>query len=538
MDDLQQALLAEFLAENAEALRHIETGLLQLERQPRQQAVLHEVFRAMHTVKGNCQMLGFAALQQVAHGAETVLEAVRDGRRQAETSLFSLLLEGVDLLRQGLAAIAGQGPEPDGQPWLQRLAQTETATSSTVCSGSPAPALPPVEPLEEGFVRLPVRQLDDFLNALSGISAELGLLRQRYAGSQAVLATALEETGERILRLQDEVLSCRLEPIGQIWQPYQRLVRDLALQTGKRVLLTLEGEQTRVDRAILMALKDPLGHLLRNAVDHGLETPAERQVSGKPVVGQLQLQAWHEQGQVVVELRDDGCGLDLAKIRATAQQRRLLEPEALARLDEAALQQLIFLPGFSTREVVSTLSGRGAGLDVVKTALEQVGGQVLVESQAGQGCCFRLLFPRTMALVATLLVRVASTLYALPQAQVVEVLSLDGPQARRQWRSQLGRPALNYRQQCLELCSLAAGGGVAVPAEGRTELVVVQLGSERLAVQVDQVLGSEQLVIKPLHRLLWGITRLSGSAVLADGRIVFLLDLAVVRRQARAATTT
>ncbi|WP_282754356.1 chemotaxis protein CheA [Desulfuromonas thiophila] len=538
MDDLQQALLAEFLAENAEALRHIETGLLQLERQPRQQAVLHEVFRAMHTVKGNCQMLGFAALQQVAHGAETVLEAVRDGQRQAETSLFSLLLEGVDLLRQGLSAIAGQGPEPDGQPWLQRLAQTETAPSSAGCGGSPAPALAPAEPLEEGFVRLPVRQLDDFLNTLSGISAELGLLRQRCAGSQAVLATALEEAGERILRLQDEVLSCRLEPIGQIWQPYQRLVRDLALQTGKRVLLTLEGEQTRVDRAILMALKDPLGHLLRNAVDHGLETPAERQAAGKPVVGQLQLQAWHEQGQVVVELRDDGCGLDLAKIRATAQQRRLLEPEALARLDEAALQQLIFLPGFSTREVVSTLSGRGAGLDVVKTALEQVGGQVLVESQVGQGCCFRLLFPRTMALVATLLVRVASTLYALPQAQVVEVLSLDGPQARRQWRSQLGRPALDYRQQCLELCSLAAGGGVAVPAEGRTELVVVQLGSERLAVQVDQVLGSEQLVIKPLHRLLRGITRLSGSAVLADGRIVFLLDLAVVRRQARAAITT
>lgn len=564
--ELQQALLQEFIAESGDALQKIESGLLELEAHPATPELIQNVFRSMHTLKGNCLMLGFSHLEALTHAAENLLENLRNYQVNCCSHLLSLLLKVVDEVREAMAWIGQHGEEPqrdttalqeqlaracspgevadaasgDGKNVASHSGDGENSISADSAKIEHSGAH--TDALDEGFIRLPVKKLDQFLDVLAAMNAELGFWRTCIAGGatatvQTEVAAGLEDIGQQMSQLQDTILHYRLEPIGRIWRPYQRLVRDLAVATHKRVLLATTGEDTEVDRAVLMTIKDPLGHLLRNAIVHGLETPEQRQRAGKPAVGRLELSARQEYGQITLVVKDDGAGLDVDKILAEALARNVVSGSRLATLTKEEICQLIFAPGFSTNTSVDNISGRGTGLDVVKSALAAVGGSVQVRSELGQGCCFEMQMPQSMAMISTLLVEAQKSVLALPQAQVVEVIGLTAAEAGHCLTTEFGAPAFIFRGTCVPLYALHDIICARRPRRGASSeespthgfnIVVLQHGSRRLALRVDAVREAVDLVIKPLHRYLRDIAIVSGGAVLADGQVAFLLDMGEV----------
>ena len=558
VDISQQALLDEFVAENREALHQIEQGVLALEKNPGDRELLQLVFRSMHTIKGNCLMLGFAQLETLTHAAEDLLGGLREFRFELDVDKINILLQVVDQVKKALSVIVETGAEPvmDHKQLLNQLGRYREESSAADFSLSDT-SVPLVvaddiagdegdaddgetvmctDGVGEGFIRLPFKRIDDVLNALASTGAALGQWRNKLKDNNREVAQGLEDVGQQIVQLQDQVLRYRLEPIGHILQPYQRLVRDLAVATKKRVLLTLEGEDTEVDRAVLMTIKDPLGHLLRNAIDHGIEAPDVRQSMGKPAIASLKLRASQQHGRVLLEVEDDGCGLDVERIKQKALNNGLISKQQMISMDQDAIQQLIFVPGFSTNEQVNSISGRGTGLDVVKTALDQVGGELHITSEVGQGCCFRLSIPQTMAMVPILLLQSGKEHYALPQSQVIEVLGFSRRDIPATIRSSLGQPAIDYRDKLIPLVPLdwllqrshwspdeAKAWLLQLP---QLEVVLVHHNGKQLALQVDQVNQVASLVIKPLQHKLLQVPVLSGSALLAGGEVAFLLDIA------------
>lgn len=567
--EVQQALLQEFIAESGDALQEIETGLLELEASPATPELIQNVFRSMHTLKGNCLMLGFSRLEVLTHAAENLLENLRNYQIDCCSHVLSLLLKVVDEVRKSMAWIGRHGEELqrdttelqgqlalacrsgitvdldsddaalasmfalDGANSVSVGCKEGAGGAEIIASGAHADAL------DDGFIRLPVKKLDQFLDVLAAMNAELGFWHTRIAGAgatavQTEVASGLEDIGQQMSQLQDTILRYRLEPIGRIWRPYQRLVRDLAVTTHKRVLLVTTGEDTEVDRAVLMTIKDPLGHLLRNAIVHGIESPEQRQCAGKTVIGRLELSARQEYGQISLIVRDDGAGLDADKILAAAIARNVVPASRLEKLTEEDIYQLVFAPGFSTNTSVDNISGRGTGLDVVKSALAAVGGSVQVHSKLGQGCCFEMQIPQSMAMISTLLVEAQNSVLALPQAQVVEVIGLTASEAGRCLTTKFGAPAFIFRETCVPLYALhdilsvrrLNVGALDLAHTGHElNIVVLQHGARRMALRVDVVREAVDLVIKPLHRYLRDITIVSGGAVLADGKVAFLLDI-------------
>ncbi|MBA3534914.1 MAG: chemotaxis protein CheW, partial [Ardenticatenales bacterium] len=308
-------------------------------------------------------------------------------------------------------------------------------------------------------------------------------------------------------------------PIATLFEKVPRLVRDIARETGKEVQLEIEGQGTELDRSVIESIGDPLRHLLRNAVDHGLEQPEERLAAGKPARGQIWLRAASVNGQIVVTVADDGRGIDLGRIRQQAVRQGLLSEERAAQQDEGELLPLLFLPGFSTREAVTTLSGRGVGLDVVRTSIERLSGSVVVESVPGAGTTFRLTLPLTLAIVQTMLIEVAEGMYALPLASVQQSMAL----GQAEQETVHGKAVLHWRESVMPLVDLRRFFGG--PASGRGAVVVVRWGTLEVGLVVDRIVGQQETVVKPLSPLLGRVAGLSGSAILGDGRIALIVDI-------------
>ena len=486
--------------------------------------------------------------------AENLLERLRNFEVECSGEVLSLLLVVVDEVRKALGYIAQHGMEPelDNAALLQGLAKACSAESSMEVDGVQARDETETDPDDadehshadlsaENFIRLPVKKLDDFLDILAATSTDLGYWRTRLSGTGAhgmhsEVISGLEDVAQQMSLLQDSILQYRLEPIGRIWRPYQRLVRDLAVATEKRVLLVTTGEETEVDRSVLMTIKDPLGHLLRNAVVHGIETPQQRRDVGKAPVARLELSASQQYGQIILSVKDDGAGLDLDAIRATAVAKEIVSAARLEKMQDEDICQLIFMPGFSTSATVDNIAGRGTGLDVVRSVITAVGGSVQVHNQPGQGCCFEMHIPQSMALVSTLLVETGAFVIALPQSQVVEVVGLVSSQVQRYFKAHMGEPGFVFRGRCIPLYSLrdiatgalgSSGDALSrVPgSSGEINIVVLQFGRRCFAVSVDVVHEIADLVIKPLHRYLSHIPILSGGALLANGKVAFVLDV-------------
>jgi two-component system, chemotaxis family, sensor kinase CheA len=379
----------------------------------------------------------------------------------------------------------------------------------------------------------------DLLDSLMNLVGELVLVRNQLMRSSAESRDpALTRTTQRLnlitSELQEGIMKTRMQPIDQLWSKLPRVVRDLSQNMNKQIQLAMEGKETELDRSLLEAVKDPLTHLVRNAVDHGIETPEERRAAGKDPQGTLTLRAYHEGGHVTVEVADDGSGIDVDRVAQTGVNRGLVRPDQVAQMSPREIMMLVFQPGFSTAKQVTNVSGRGVGMDVVKTNIERIGGAVDVDSQPGLGTTWRLSIPLTLAIIQALTVECSQERYVIPQVAVHELVYIDGKATRIEYAS--GAPVYRLRGKLLPLVRLDQT--LNLPSEGRDEgvyMLVLQADGRRFGLVVDMVLNTEEVVVKALNARFKDIGLYAGATILGDGKVALILDVASLARRSHLA---
>jgi len=385
----------------------------------------------------------------------------------------------------------------------------------------------------DSTLRVEVANLDRLMN----LAGELVLVRNQLLQ----FATRIEDsTFNPILQrlnlitteLQEGVMKTRMQPIGNLWNKFPRIVRDLAMAFGKQVRLEMDGKETELDKTLLEAIKDPLTHIVRNSVDHGVEGPEERMAAGKPAEGVIHLRAFHEGGQVNIEIRDDGAGVDAEAIRRKAVERKLVSAEAAAAMSDRELMNLIFLPGFSTARQVTNVSGRGVGMDVVKTNIRRIGGIVDMQSERGKGSVLKIKIPLTLAIIPALVVKVEGERFAVPQVSLLELVRLEGEQARTGIEHIHGAPVYRLRGHLLPLVSLRAQLGYAPAADtDKVNIVVLQADGRPFGLVVDEITDTEEIVVKPLWSQLKQIRLFAGATIMGDGSVALILDVLGLAQQ-------
>jgi two-component system chemotaxis sensor kinase CheA len=545
MDEIEidrEALLQTFLAEAEETFVHMERSLVLLEARPGDDQLLHALFRDAHTVKGAAGLVGFDAVRDLAHDLEDVLERLRNRSLSVGDGLVTLLLLSVDVLRGAVAHAAAGSTEPSEAvlAFRRRLADAAAGPDS---GGKGAPPPPPgaggepqgdrdaPTPQPAGgarSLRVDVTKLDRMLD-LSGEIAiargRLGEMLERGVATHADILEAHRETDRLYLDLQELIMKARMVPIGPSFHQHLRTVRDVATAHGKQVRLVVEGEEVEVDTAVVEYVRDPLTHMVRNAVDHGIEAPAVRTAAGKEPIGKVLLRAFHEAGSMVIQVIDDGAGLDRARIAEKAVAMGLAADAA--RLSEEDLAGLVFEPGFSTAEKVTELSGRGVGMDVVRRNVEALRGSVAIESTPGRGTAVTIRVPLTLAIIQGFKVAIGDEVYILPLDAVVECLEL--PASETAAATTCG--IINLRDRPLPYLRLRDHFGLGGKAPQRENVVVVQHGNQSAGVVVDALHGESSTVIKPLGSMFKGIPGVAGSSILGNGRVALILDVAGLLRE-------
>ncbi|MFL5351029.1 chemotaxis protein CheA [Archangium sp.] len=526
----RERLLATFAEESGELLTEMEEALVSLEEHPDEER-LRSIFRGAHTVKGAAAALGFSGMTDVSHVLEDVLETLLERRLPVSDEHVTLLLATVDRLRELLdAVLAGEErPAQEETELVGRLRACSEALRQQEARRAVYAAPVEEHAVEAGGRRGRTLRVDvEKLDRIAILTGELAIARTRLA---QVLVTGTAEQALEVHReadrlheeLQEEVMRVRMVPVGPLFRQQRRTVRDLTRTERKWARLVLEGEEVEVDTALVEGLREPLLHLVRNAVDHGLETPEERRAAGKEACGTLVLRAFHEPGSLVVELADDGRGLRYERLRQKARGLGL-EPE---RMTMEELEELVFLPGLSTAERVTEVSGRGVGMDVVRRSVGALRGLVSLRSQEGQGTTVTLRVPLTLATIQGFSVGVGEETYVLPLEAVRECLEL--PAERR---GQEGTGVLNLRGRPLPYLRLRELLGVRGPAPVRESVVVLGHGGSRAGLVVDTLFGEGQCVLKPLGRLFRHLPGVSGSTILGSGRVGLVLDVPTLLRTA------
>ena len=542
MSELDE-VVREFLVESHEGLDQLDRDLVTLEQCPRDRDLLAGVFRCIHTIKGTCGFLGFSRLEAVSHVGESLLSLLRDGVLVLTPEITSALLQLVDAIRQILAGIETTGQEADAD----YTALVELLTRLQSPDESPAAALATTVAAEgrgsavsDTNIRVDVGLLDKLMNLVGELVLARNQILQYTATHQD---SAFAATSQRLnlitTELQEGVMKTRMQSIGNIWGRLSRIVRDLATACGKQVAIEMEGKETELDKTVIEAIKDPLTHIVRNSVDHGIELPAVRLAAGKPAEGRLVLRAFHEGGQVNLEICDDGAGINVERVREKAVERGLVSAEQAARMSEREVHHLIFLPGFSTAETVNNISGRGVGMDVVRTNIEKIGGTVDVQSVAGQGTTLRIKIPLTLAIIPALTITAAGDRYAIPQVNLLELVRLEGEDARTGIEMIYDAPVYRLRGRLLPLTHLSrelqVGDGRAA-ADGAVNIVVLRADDRAFGLIVDEINDTEEIVVKPLGQQLKGIPIFAGATIMADGRVALILDVLALAQRARIVT--
>ncbi|HYW48760.1 MAG TPA: hybrid sensor histidine kinase/response regulator [Bryobacteraceae bacterium] len=572
MQDLD--VIREFLVESHENLSRLDQELVELEKHPKDADLLASIFRTIHTIKGTCGFLAFSSLERITHQAESLLSQLRDGQRELTPSLVSLILETVDATRKVLAAIEASGEEgPDRfEDLTERLRAAAQLTDGS--KGRPGPGMLPgplaeisdgngaSEPPEgkkpeedaakssavaDANIRVGVGLLDKLMDLVG----ELVLTRNQILQFNTEREdAALNATSQRLnlitTELQEGVMKTRMQPIGMVWNKLPRVVRDMALSLGKQIRLDMDGTETELDRTIIEAIKDPLVHLVRNSCDHGIEPPEARTRAGKPPEGKLTLRAYHEGGQVNIEIGDDGAGIDVARVKRKAVEKGLLRPEQAEKLSDREALNLIFQPGFSTAQSVTNVSGRGVGMDVVKSHIEKIGGIVDVFSRPGEGATVKLKIPLTLAIIPGLVITSGGERFVIPQVSLLELIRLEGDSSEKHIERVHGTPVYRRRGSLLPIAYLNQVLGLksAERAEA-VSMVVLQAEDRQFGLVVDGINDTQEIVVKPLGKQLKGLTVYAGATIMGDGRVALILDvlgigqrsgvLAESREQARAA---
>jgi two-component system, chemotaxis family, sensor kinase CheA len=559
MDDLMK----DFLVETAEALAALDNDLVVLEAVPEDKTLIGGIFRTLHTVKGTSGFLGLPKLGRVAHAGENVLGRLRDGSMVATPDVISAILRCVDAIKHIVAVIETSGGEGD-QEYTKLLDDLDmlynSSPDSRVVPG--AATSDPAKAMIDDFVAVPasgsiqpntatsaqhktslperpqpavvagqtIRVGIELLETLMTTVSELVLTRNQLlqmlrTEKDSVFNVPLQHLSLITSELQESVMKTRMQPIGNVWSTLPRLIRDLAHDLGKKIELAMDGAHTELDRQVLELIKDPLTHIIRNAADHGLEQPAERLAAGKDETGRVRLNAYHQGGHIIVQISDDGRGLDVERIRRKAVQNGLATEAELATMPDAQIFRFVLRPGFSTASAVTAVSGRGVGMDVVRVNVEKIGGMLDLESTPGHGACFTMKIPLTLAIVSALIVGCAGTRFAIPQMSVVELVHSSASGISRIQR--IGETAvLRLRERLLPLITLHdLLRFEADKEESRDQVVIViQVGAVRFGLVVDQVYDTEEIVVKPVAPVLSGINVYSGNTILGDGSVCMIID--------------
>jgi len=586
MDELTR----EFLIESQEGLDRMERCLTELEERPEDAGLIGEIFRAVHTIKGTTGFLGFTRLEKLAHAGENLLGLLREGKLTADRPTVTGLLELLDGLRSILKSIetqenegeggdavligrlevlqAPRGAEQTGPSEMHIPARASAAAgskprdrakASAAAPVLPSPTIPAPPPTAEPAAAPPpppapepeqaavpskspgaaggtavestLRVDVTLLNRMMNLVGELVLTR-----NQVLQATAADPNMTLLSRrldmvtadLRESVMKARMQPVSNIFSKMPRIVRDLSQSLGRKVRLQLVGQETELDKSLLEAIKDPLTHAVRNSLDHGIEPPEVRAAAGKDPEGTLQLRASHEGSHVVIEVSDDGAGIAVEKVRQKAIERGVITPERAAHLAERELLQLVFLPGFSTAAAVTNVSGRGVGMDVVRTNVEKIGGKVEIDSRPGKGTTLRLRIPLTLAIIPALIVHSVKQSFALPQGALSELVHIPPEQAAKAIEWIEGAPLHRLRGKLLPLVFLDRLLMPEIEHQATTDrdnfIAVLNADGRQFGLVVDGLADPEEIVVKPLSSVLKSIGLYSGATVLGNADLALILD--------------
>ncbi len=566
------AIIAEFLAESVENLDSMDQDLVALEKDPSNKEVIERIFRTIHTIKGTCGFLAFSKLESVTHSAETVLAHLRDHHLELTPEVTTTLLKAVDSVREILAHIEKDGSEGDGEyseieseldlidqsvsegkkkttpkqddPVTKKkqskqkpapqatpeLAETVTTGNSQARPRPNGPGPTKEEPatptVGESSLRVDISVLDLLMNLVGELVLARNQISQNLGGeSDPALVSASQRLDSITGDLQEAVMRARMQPISSILSSLPRFVRDLSIMSGKEVEIDLEGQETDLDKSVLEAIKTSLLHLVRNAVDHGIEAPDVRESIGKSRTGHITLRAAHEGGNVAIEVRDDGKGLESDRILEKALSAGLVTPEEAEDLTRSQIEQFVFRPGFSTAREVTNVSGRGVGLDVVRANVESIGGAIEMQSEPNESTTFKIKIPLTLAIVSVILIRSKGQRFAVPQASVVELVRLGRGDKELGIEHLHGVPVYRLRGHLLPLVTLSEQLGLSSPGiNGEESIIVLQGDNRQFGLLVDSIDDSQEIVVKPLGRRLSGLP-FAGATILGDGSITLILDV-------------
>ena len=532
-------IVAEFLVESYESLDRLDRDLLALERDPHSRDVLASIFRTMHTIKGTCGFLGFVKLERIAHAAESLLAGLRDGSLSITPQTAGVLLATGDVLRRILRQIEASGTdgEDDHDALVEELGRLREAPGARLGAPLAAETQPAPQLVGSGrgvrmrstvtdtTVRVDVTLLDRLMTLVGElVLARNHLVELASDRMDPSLASATQSVDHITAELQEGVMKTRLQPIRTAWGTFPRVVRDLAVALDKRVRIETDGDDTELDRSIIEAIKDPLTHIVRNAVDHGIEEPEVRVAAGKPEEGVVLVRAYHEGGRVTIEVSDDGAGIDLDAVRAKAVELASMAPELAKRMSEREAIELLFLPGFSTADHVTTVSGRGVGMDVVRTNIERIGGSIEISSRPGEGTTFKIRIPLTLAIIPVLIATSGDERFAIPQANLLELVGVV-PGSIEVLHDV---PVYRLRDRLLPVVSLAHELDLADDEEASSAgrfLVVLQVDDRQFGLLVDGLSDPSEIVVKPLGPHLHGLDVYAGATILGNGRVGLILDV-------------
>ncbi|RTQ52341.1 chemotaxis protein CheA [Hymenobacter gummosus] len=538
MKSREQEYREMFMAEALEGYDAMSQHMSVLEKRPQDEAALGELFRLLHNLKASARAMGHNEIGEVAHRMETIFGQIRAKERPFAGSAVPVLFTGIDVLGSMIRAVGANEPLAENQALLENLDRVVAGEEPVLADdsevGSEEDATRKLELSD--LVYIPIKKLDHLLNLVG----ELIIDRDRVLTLARELGdTTLQSVTAHLSRLADDlqysVMDARLVGVGTLFNKFPRVVRDVATAEQKQVELTISGQDIQIDRNILQIITDSLLHLVRNAIGHGIETPAERVKAGKPEVGQLSLSAQTDRDNVLIRISDDGRGIDVERVRRKAVERGVLSRDAASRLSEAEVYSLLFDAGFSTAEQVTEISGRGVGLDVVKLAIDSLGGQVRVESKLGEGTTFFLVLPTSIAVKGALLFELEGHPYALPLMHTDSVVSLS-PEKMHIVGGTLLAKVLDENIPVVRLTELLADDDAALPPASRANLtglqdiIITNYNGRKLGLIVDRFLRQQDIVIKPVSQPLDMIELFGGVTLLGSGQVCLVLDVPALTR--------
>ena len=538
--------LLDFVSETEEYLLSAEMALLQLEKTPDSKEHIDEVFRCFHNVKGISGFFDLGDFQDLAHVAESLMEGIRSGRDALDERRAQLLFDAVDTLKAMLSSVrgamsGGQYRTPENfEGLVDSIVKAENASPVEASKPhSPAKpsaskrALPPIQSRSDEVVRVPTTKLDALIDSVGELVIANGMVQQETVIGTSVesqFGANVQRLGKIVRELQEQAMALRMVSLEVTFQRLARVARDLSRESSVPVEFSFRGEETELDRSVVEEIQSPLVHMIRNAVDHGIEPVEERKKRGKPETGHVQVVAFHQGGNVVIRVEDDGQGLDKERILKKALKQGLVDPEA--ELSDEEVYRLIFEPGFSTNEQVTEVSGRGVGMDVVKRSIDKLRGRLEISSVPGEGTTFTIRLPLTMAIIDGMVMTVGSHHFLIPSLEIQEALR---PQKDQVHFVTDGGEVVVVRGKVLPLFRLYQlfdiQGAKARPTDAL--VLVVNDGDNQCALLVDDLVGQQQVVVKPVATMFHRVPAISGATIMGDGSVALILDTEGILRMAR-----